>query len=85
MIEDRIEYPSSSSRSSRGGIQFAKDIPVQYRQNVLQLVDVSIQVRGVEAGELKATDYALTYHQFQNGFRFEYEGVTSSSFTFQFR
>jgi hypothetical protein len=85
MIEDRIEYPSSSNRSSIGGIQFAKDMPVQYRQDVLQLDDVSIQVRGVEAGGLKTTDYALAYHQFQTGLRFEYQGATSSSFTFQFR
>lgn len=85
MIEDRIEYRSFSTRASIGGIQFANDIPVQYRQNVLQLDDVSIQVRGVDTGGLKTTDYALTYHQFQTGLRFEYQGATSSSFTFEFR
>jgi len=85
MIEDRIEYPSSSNRSSIGGIQFAQNMPVEYRENFLQLDDVSIQIRGVKAGGLKATDYALTYHQFQTGLRLEYQGATSSSFTFQFR
>jgi hypothetical protein len=85
IIEDRIEYPSSSTRASIGGIQFAKDIHVQYRQNVLKLDGLSIQVRGVDTGELNTTDYGLTYHQFQTGLRFEYQGATSSSFTFQFR
>jgi hypothetical protein len=85
VIEDRIEYPSSSTRASIGGIQFAENIPVQYSQNVIQLDDVTIQVRGIDTGGLKTTDYALTYHQFQAGLRFEYQGATSSSFTFQFR
>lgn len=85
MIEDRVQFPSSSISASKGSIQFAKDIPVQYLQNVILLDDVSIEVRGVDTEELKTTDYALTYHQFQTGLRFEYQGGTSSCFTFQFR
>lgn len=83
-IEDRIQHPSSFNVISKGNIQFATDISINYQNNTLMLDGVSVHLKGVDEGIIHYGDYAISYHQLQTGLRFKYRASVLSSFTFEF-
>lgn len=83
-IEDRIQHPSSFNVISKGNIQFATDISINYQNDTLMLDGVSVHLKGVDEGIIHYGDYAISYHQLQTGLRFKYRASVLSSFTFEF-
>ncbi|TDO26923.1 heparinase II/III family protein [Sediminibacterium goheungense] len=84
IIEDEIQHPFSMSLISNGNIQFASGISINHQDDTLTYDGLTIRLTGVNNISIREGVYALSYHQFQKGIRFEYKASLFSSFTFQF-
>lgn len=84
VIEDRIYSPAIFMDKCNGRIQFASNIPVLFKDELLLLDNMTIKLRGVHQGAIKNKEYAVSYHNFKKGFCFEYLAKPDSSFTFTF-
>lgn len=83
VIEDSIQ-PDSFTISAKGSIQFASYVSVDHQQELLAMDGLTIAIQGVEKGKLQKGSYAVSYHRFESGIRYEYHASPISRFTFTF-
>ena len=83
-IEDTIQHSSSLNVISNGNIQFATDISIHHHRDTLMFDGVMMRLVGVNEAAICPGVYALSYHEFQTGLRFEYKPALFSSLSFEF-
>jgi Heparinase II/III-like protein/Heparinase II/III N-terminus len=83
VIEDRIKAASFMTLV-KGNIQFASNVAVDHRQELLKIDGLTIAIQGVEKGKLQNGNYAVCYHRLKSGIRYEYHASPISRFTFTF-